>query len=481
MLPMARVAFPTAVRVPLRSVYTPQQALLTLRDDEHPFALIGHWAGGGAIVGSQPVEVAPPDADPFELLDRLPPAVGGAPGAVGGGWFGWLGYGLGARVERLPPPPPRPVPLPPFWLGLYDHVLRLDGGGQWWFEALDSARADDRLPALAARLAAPPPVARPFSCAPFVPRPGRSAHSAAVRECTRHIAAGDLYQANVCTRLESRIDGAGIDLFTRASAELRPPYAAYVGGPWGEVASMSPELFLRREGREVVTRPIKGTAPRATGADALAGSEKDLAENVMIVDLMRNDLGRSCAVGSVHVEAIAKPEPHPGVWHLVSDVRGTLPDDAGDATLVRSAFPPGSVTGAPKIKAMEVISTLESSGREAYTGAIGFASPLAGLELSVAIRTFELRGDRVWLGAGGGVVADSDPEREYEECLDKVRPLVEAIGSSLAPERRVGSSPAPVAPTRLPRPDPALGVFETALVQDGVALELEAHLDRLAR
>src|SRR3954452_4907153 len=142
MLPMARVAFPTAVRVPLRSVYTPQQALLTLRDDEHPFALIGHWAGGGAIVGSQPVEVAPPDADPFELLDRLPPAVGGAPGAVGGGWFGWLGYGLGARVERLPPRPPRPVELPDAHLAYYDHVLPLDPEGKWWFEALSKEGLD---------------------------------------------------------------------------------------------------------------------------------------------------------------------------------------------------------------------------------------------------------------------------------------------------------------------------------------------------
>src|SRR3954451_3597676 len=112
MLPMARVAFPTAVRVPLRSVYTPQQALLTLRDDEHPFALIGHWAGGGAIVGSEPVEVATTDADPFALLDRLPP-VEAVAGAGGGGWFGCLGYGLGARVKRLPPAPPRAVSLPP--------------------------------------------------------------------------------------------------------------------------------------------------------------------------------------------------------------------------------------------------------------------------------------------------------------------------------------------------------------------------------
>ncbi len=476
---MARVASPAAVRVPVRSGHTPQQALLAVREDEHPFALIGQWAGGGAIVGSRPVEVACADADPFELLDGRPPVDAAVDGVVGGGWFGWLGYGLGGRVERLPPPPPRPVALPPFWLAFYDHVLRLDASGQWWFEALDPARGDDRLPELAERLAARPPAPRRFSCGAFVSRPGRAAHAAAVRECTRYIAAGDLYQANICTRLEGAIEGEPLDLFARASAELRPPYAAYLEGPWGAVASMSPELFLRRSGREVITRPIKGTAPRATGAAALAGSEKDVAENVMIVDLMRNDLGRTCAIGSVRTEAIARPEPHPGIWHLVSEVRGTLPGDAGDGDLVRAAFPPGSVTGAPKIKAMEVIATLESTGREAYTGAIGFASPLAGLELNVAIRTFEVRGARVWLGAGGGVVADSDPELEYEECLDKVRPLVTAIGSSLAPEAQTPA--AAIAPTRLPRPDPALGVFETALVEGGIALELDGHLERLAR
>jgi para-aminobenzoate synthetase/4-amino-4-deoxychorismate lyase len=479
-----RAAAATATRVALRSRHTPEQALLALRDDDHPFALIGDWAGGGAILGSEPVEIAAPDADPFATLDRQPPVGDVTAGAVGGGWFGYLGYGLGGRVERLPPSPPRPVPLPPFWLAFYDHVLRLDSGGRWWFEALGhGTRIDERLELLRERLAAAPPEPRPFRSAPFVPRPGRAGHSQAVSWCKRYIAAGDIYQANICLRAESRLTGAGIDLFATAAGRLRPAYAAYLRTPAGEIASLSPELFLQRRGREVVTRPIKGTIRRDPGAAdrqraTLAGSDKDRAENVMIVDLMRNDLGRTCAIGSVRVAALARPEPHPGVWHLVSEVRGTLPPDAGDGALVRAAFPPGSVTGAPKIKAMEVIATLESTAREAYTGAIGFASPLAGSELNVAIRTFEVAGDRIWLGAGGGIVADSDPGREYDECLDKIRPLVEAAGSTLEPPPLDAATPLP--PLRLPRPDPALGVFETVLVHGGEPLELQAHLARLA-
>src|SRR5204862_4796133 len=169
--------------------------------------------------------------------------------------------------------------------------------------------------------------------------------------------------------------------------ELEPEHAAYFAGPWGAIASLSPELFLRRRGRTVVTAPIKGTHEQR---DPLAASAKDHAENVMIVDLMRNDLGRSCAYGSIAVRQLAQPTRGPGVWHLVSEVAGTLRPDVGDGELVRGCFPPGSVTGAPKIKAMEVISQLESTAREADTGAIGYASPVAGLEPSVAIRTFDV-------------------------------------------------------------------------------------------
>ena len=151
----------------------------------------------------------------------------------------------------------------------------------------------------------------------------------------------------------------------------------------------------------------------------------------MIVDLMRNDLGRVAAYGSVHAPEAPEAQPHAGVWHLVSEVGAELAPGHGDAALLRATFPPGSVTGAPKVQALHVISQLEATGREVYTGAIGFASPHAGLELNVAIRTFEAHGDHLWLGAGGGIVADSDPQAELEECLVKARPLIAAIGGTL--------------------------------------------------
>jgi para-aminobenzoate synthetase/4-amino-4-deoxychorismate lyase len=460
---------------------TPIEALRTLRGDVRPFALIGRWAGGEAVLGSAPVRVAREDEDPFALLEELPPVDRAPPGAVGGGWFGYLGYSLGARLERLPPSPPRPVGLPSFALAYYDHVLRLDARGQWWFEALGDPDHDERLASrlklLRSRLAHAFPwePARAYSLGSFRAHPGRAGHSAAVEWCRRWIAAGDLYQANLCLRLEAGFEGDALDLFTRGVSSLKPDHAAFLAGPWGAVASMSPELFLRRRGRSVLTGPIKGTS---TDREALVGSEKDRAENVMIVDLMRNDLGKSCAYGSVEVPHLARPRRGPGVWHLVSEVSGTLADGIGDAQLVRGSFPPGSVTGAPKIKAMEVISQLESSAREVYTGAIGFASPAAGLELSVAIRTFEVARGTVWLGAGGGITWGSDPDAEYRECLTKARPLLAAVGAALA-----GEAPewhAAGAPTRRPRPDPARGVFETILAVDGEPVLLDQHLGRLA-
>jgi para-aminobenzoate synthetase/4-amino-4-deoxychorismate lyase len=464
------------VRVELESGLTPLEALRWLRDDERPFALIGRWAGGGAVLGSAPLRVAPPDGDPFTLLGELPEVTSDDDRAVGGGWFGYLGYSLGARLERLPPAPPRPLPLPPFDLAFYDHVLRLDPDGQWWFEALaHDDQPHPRLELLRRRMAEPPPPPRAYDLGEFEARPGRAGHAEAVRWCRRYIAAGDLYQANLCLRLDARFEGDPLDLFVTAAGDLQPDHAAYFAGPWGAVASLSPELFLRRVGRSVLTAPIKGTHERR---EPLAASEKDRAENVMIVDLMRNDLGRSCAYGSVTVKQLAQPTPGPGVWHLVSEVAGTLAPGVGDGELVRGCFPPGSVTGAPKIKAMEVIAELESTGREAYTGAIGFASPVAGLELNVAIRTFEVARGRAWLGAGGGITWGSDPDAEYRECLAKARPLIAAAGGRLAADRALPRQALPP-PSRHPRPDPALGVLETVLAVDGEFVLLDEHLRRL--
>jgi para-aminobenzoate synthetase / 4-amino-4-deoxychorismate lyase len=428
-------------RVALRSGLTPTEVVRSFRSDARPVALVGRWAGGGAIVASEPLSVADPCDDPFEALSRLPVVEGATEGAVGGGWFGYLGYQLGSLIERLPSPPPRPEPIPHFGLAFYDHVLRYESESkQWWFEALWTPERDDalerRLHVLRTRLQSRPAAALPYELGAFTSDPSDTCHRAAISRCIDHIWAGDIFQANLCLRLEASFTGDPLDLFCACAERLSPPYGALVSAPEASVASLSPELFLRRVGRAVTSKPIKGTIRRSSQETAtlqrslLEASAKDRAENVMITDLVRNDLGRVCVPGSINVPSLARPESHPGVWHLVTTITGTL-REVEDAALLRATFPPGSVTGAPKIRAMELIAELESSAREAYTGAIGYSSPVAGLELNVAIRTFEICDGRIWLGAGGGIVADSIPENELAECFTKAKPLIEAAGSRL--------------------------------------------------
>jgi para-aminobenzoate synthetase / 4-amino-4-deoxychorismate lyase len=476
----------------------PAQVLAALEAEPLPFAMVGTWAGGGAIIGSDPLRVAEPTEDPFALLDALPvvagtssetgsdynpgeiiaPAVleggvGPAPailegevrtastvleGAVGGGWFGWLGYRLAARIERVPLAAVRPVGLPEFHLAYYDNVLRQDPTGVWWFEALASderrAELDERLRHLRVAVGGGEAqdggpkigVARAgdaHAVAPLRLRHDVAAHHLeAVAECRERIAAGEVFQANICLRLESEYDGSATSLLRRAlEGGPVPQYTAAFSTPHGGVVSLSPELFLRRDGRDVRSGPIKGTAERpddperaAESLRRLEASGKDAAEHVMIVDLMRNDLGRVCEYGSVVGPRHPTVQSHPGLWHLVTHVRGRLRRGVGNAELLRATFPPGSVTGAPKVQSLHVIAELEPTGREVYTGAIGFASPIAGLELSVAIRTLELADRRLWLGVGGGIVADSDPRDELEEALVKARPVAAAIGTTVVAE-----------------------------------------------
>lgn len=481
------------VRIALDGAVDPGHEAQLVVGDSRPFALIGRWAGGGAIVGSEPVRVARNDEDPFALLgDTTAREDGPATDFVGGGWFGHLGYELGIPGELPVSPPPGREKLPSFSLARYDHLLRLDHEGRWWFEALwtkdREATLQRRLETLRKRLAERPARPGAFTTGPWNSDPSPQGHARAVEACRTRIAAGDLYQANISLRLRSAFSGDPAGLFARAAGALRPDRAAFLAAEDWTIASLSPELFLERKGNQVRSAPIKGTRPRSADPVAAAAtraeldeSEKDRAENTMIVDLVRNDLGRVCLSGSVEVTALAEPRPHPGVWHLVSEVEGELRPEVGDADLLAGTFPPGSVTGAPKVAAIETIAELESNARQVFTGAIGFASPFAGLELSVAIRTFEIRGERIWLDAGGGIVADSDPEEEAAEAASKARPLLDAIGAVKDEGSPPGSAP-PVlrlGPRPVPRPDPRLGVFETLRVEDGVPVGLERHLDRL--
>jgi para-aminobenzoate synthetase / 4-amino-4-deoxychorismate lyase len=461
--------------------------------------LIGSWAGGGALITSDPVasatSISDIDEDPAADLGDGMAAMPDPAGFVGGGWFGVLGYQLGRSFERLPAPPVRPAPVPELRMSYFDHVLRYDAAaGTWWFESMVRPgrrdRAERQYREIVARLRDQAPAPCGYQFGPFRMTPAPAAHQDAVARCLDHITAGDIFQANICLRAAASFQGDPLEAFIRGVRKLRPAYAAYVTTSRGVVASFSPELFLSRRGRTVLTSPIKGTAPLSADPRDLVSSRKDQAENTMIVDLMRNDLSRVCLPGSVHVPSRARAEAHTGVWHLVRDISGTLRADIADSHLIRATFPPGSVTGAPKVRAMDLINQLETTGREAYTGAIGYSS--AGrLEMNVAIRTFEFLGGTAWIGVGGGIVLDSDPAKEMRECLDKLQPLLTAVGAALdepAPDQAPGPRPADTSRPAAGRDDAAItrrpeagpGVFETMLVTGGKVSRLTAHLERLS-
>ncbi|WP_233542832.1 bifunctional anthranilate synthase component I family protein/aminotransferase class IV [Kocuria tytonis] len=512
-------------RHPLPQRVRPVQMLRALHAEPGLAALLGDWAHGDAVIGIRPARVLGADEDPFAALGSAdddpptvaraaPPSAGGSrhdlcaldrpcaeppaadPARFGGGWLGYLGYQLSRRLESLPPAPPHSGGLPEHHLARYDHVLVHDSAADRWFcESLpgaDPARVAATIAAVERVLGAGPASSsgaaapRSYRCGPFEAAVTGAAHAEAVRGALAHIRDGDIFQANICRELTAAFDGDPLDLFCAGYERLRPRFAGFLRVPGGAVASLSPELYLRRTGTAVLTSPIKGTAPADTDPRELHASAKNRAENVMIVDLMRNDLSRACVPGSVLSPAVPRVEPHTGVHHLVADVHGTLRPGFDDAALLRSTFPPGSCTGAPKIRATEIINELETTARGVYTGGIGYVSPAAGLAMNVAIRTFEFSGSTVRLGVGGGIVADSDPDGEAFETLVKAAPLLDAVGArfgaELAREWREHTGKAreaPPAPVITGRPDVSRGIFTTMLVRSGRPEQLERHLARL--
>ena len=383
-----------------------------------PAALTGDWFGALAVIAPS-VSVQPVDvADAFAVR----PGSHGT--AVCGGWIGYLSYpdpGSGGRPARVPEAAG----------GWTDCVLRCDRDRQWWYESLSGAPMPDWLAqVLAAPLAGPVP-ARAYRI--DWDAADRRAHRAGVLACLEAIRAGEVYQACVCTQFAGTIDGEPLDFFIDGVARTAPARAAYVAGAWGAVASLSPELFLRRRGDVVTSSPIKGTLPLSASPSALRASVKDVAENVMIVDLVRNDLGRVAVTGSVTVPELLVVRPAPGVWHLVSTVSALMPVELPTSALLDAAFPPASVTGTPKLRARQLISQWEQFRRGVYCGTVGLASPVAGCELNVAIRTveFDSAGNAV-LGSGGGITADSDADAEWDECLHKAAPIIGAGAASTA-------------------------------------------------
>src|SRR6266436_4130614 len=287
----------------------------------------------------------------------------------------------------------------------------------------------------------PPAPDGPLAAAPLAPLLPRARYLAAVRRILDYLAAGDVYQVNLTQPYAAPLAAPAWALFAALARRHPVPHGAYLDVGAACLLANSPELFLRRRGERVETRPIKGTRPRGDGrardaalAAELEADAKERAEHVMIVDLERNDLGRVAEIGSVAVEAYARVESHPTVHHLVSSVVGRVRPDVGLAQLLGATFPGGSITGAPKVRAMEIIRELEPVPRGAYTGAFGLFHPSGDLELGLAIRTAVVSSGVVRYHAGGGIVADSDPERELAEAWLKTAALRLALGEDVRPE-----------------------------------------------
>lgn len=258
----------------------------------------------------------------------------------------------------------------------------------------------------------------------------------AVHKAKEYIAAGDIYQVNLSQRFSTEIDISPYDLYLRLRETSPAPFSAYLDFGKAAVLSSSPERFLKVDGGYIETRPIKGTRPRGKNTEEderlkgeLVSSGKDRAEHIMIVDLERNDLGRVCKYGSVKVEDGVVVESFAQVHHMVSTVTGELKEGVSLMNIIKATFPGGSITGAPKVRAMEIIEELEPSKRGVYTGSIGYIGFNGKMDLNIAIRTIVLKDGKAHFSVGGGIVADSDPEAEYQETLDKAKGMMEALKS----------------------------------------------------
>jgi para-aminobenzoate synthetase component 1 len=369
-----------------------------------------------------------------------------------GGAVGYLSYDLCHFIERLPTTAADDLMLPECYFGFYDLVLAFDNlQGRAYiiatgFPELNESermnRAEKRLKGLKEKLSGSfasgkDKVVTPLSQADSVTLKGGFSHTEytnAVAKARQYIIAGDIFQVNLSQRFETEITITPYALYKRLRQINPAPFACYLSFDEVSVVSASPERFLRIQGDWVETRPIKGTRPRGKTpeedqklANELLNSDKDRAENTMIVDLERNDLGRVCRFGTVKVTELAILEVFPTVFHLTSTVVGRLREGKNSIDLLKATFPGGSITGAPKVRAMEIIDELEPTRRSIYTGNIGYLSFNGNLDLNIAIRTFIVKGRKAYFQVGGAVTYDSDPEAEYQETLDKARALFNSL------------------------------------------------------
>jgi len=355
--------------------------------------------------------------DPLRILSDLSTFFEDVEAALAAGQYvaGYLTYESGVALQSLTSRHPQPGELPALWFGVYGEPFVFDHRtGE--FEGL----SPEIIPVNGQESIE--------SCAINDLRFGMSptAYAEKIFQIQEYIRSGDAYQVNFTDRFEFELSGTAAALFESLNRRQPTAYSAFVHGGGWQILSHSPELFFRRKYREIVTEPMKGTAPRGLDAsddkrqaDWLRSDIKNRSENLMIVDLMRNDLGRICEFGSVHVENLFHVERFETLLQMTSTVSGRLREGIAYREIFASLFPSGSITGAPKLRTMEIIDELESAPRGVYTGAIGFISPRQEAVFNVPIRTLILKGNRGMIGVGSGIVIDSDAEAEYAECVLK--------------------------------------------------------------
>ncbi|MFW6335105.1 MAG: aminodeoxychorismate synthase component I [Desulfosalsimonas sp.] len=446
-------------------------------------------------------------ADPLQILRSILKNCGlsgqGLPAPVSAGLFGYLSYDLKDWIEDLPRTSVDDTGLPVICMyapslvlvsDLCDQTTRLciavrqnqspgdiQGLRKWFYDRM-SRPAQGLKPGFSG--------GAPGFSSPFT----RQTYMEAVEKVRQYIAAGHIYQVNLSQRFETGFSGSSFELFSSLFSAAPASFYAYVNAGDHAIVSTSPERFVMQRGDLVETRPIKGTRPRGADsttdramAEELQNSAKDDAELSMIVDLMRNDLGRVCCAGTVEVSEHKRLEAYHNVFHLVSVVRGRLALDKDSVDIIRAAFPGGSITGCPKIRAMEIIDELEPCRRHVYTGSIGYISFHGTMDLSVAIRTAVIKDERMLFSVGGGVVFDSDPESEYEETLHKGRSVMSVFqGRTGKPEKQpriwINGLVVPASEALIPAASPGFeygyGFFETIRVKNARPHLLGRHMER---
>jgi len=376
------------------------------------------------------------DEDPYQLVETAvtslsPPLHSELPFI--GGALGYFAYDLGRRHIVVPTTTENTCDLPDMHMGIYhwaivqDHVQQ-----QSWLAYLPQC-SQQLLATIQQRLThlndvhTSKPTPAPFSMGPLTDNITRDEYTRALSTIDDYIHAGDCYQVNFAHCFSARYQGDPYTAYLRLRDTMASPYCAFMQLGNQAVLSLSPERFIRINGQQILTQPIKGTAPRGATpvedqqlAEALLNSEKNRAENLMIVDLMRNDLGKSCTPGSITVSTLFSLESFPNVHHLVSSISGSIAPHHSSIDAFKGCFPGGSITGAPKKRAMEIIEELEVCRRSVYCGSIGYINSNGELDTNIAIRTVVCDGSTLHCWGGGGIVADSNSDDEYQESLTKV-------------------------------------------------------------